>query len=208
MATENFQSPAKLQKTQPPPSSSLPQPRPQQLQLSKVVAAAAPSSDDVLLKKMLYWYVATYARANPELTLLTINLLTKTARRSSSPDPAVRALALRALCGLRVRNLVEYAAPAVTQALADPHPAVRRAAVVGVLKVLHVDPAAVAAAGWLSDLENMLPPRLRRSPTPGSPPTPSRCSGPRATSLGPLPRAMIVPLLNRIGSSASGASAF
>ena len=81
---------------------------------------------------MLYWYVATYARANPELTLLTINLLTKDCSLSSSPDPAVRALALRALCGLRVRGLVEYAAPAVTQALKDPHPAVRRAAVVGV----------------------------------------------------------------------------
>ena len=116
---------------------------------------------------MLYWYVATYARANPELTLLTINLLTKDCSLSSSPDPAVRALALRALCGLRVRGLVEYAAPAVTQALKDPHPAVRRAAVVGVLKVLHVDPAAVAAAGWLSTLEGMLPPSAAAEPDAG-----------------------------------------
>ena len=116
---------------------------------------------------MLYWYVATYARANPELTLLTINLLQRDCSPASSPDPAVRALALRALCGLRVRNLVEYAAPAVTRALADRHPAVRRAAVVGVLKVLLVDPAAVAAAGWLVTLENMLPPSAGAEPDTG-----------------------------------------
>ena len=146
---------------------------------------------------MLYWYVATYARANPELTLLTINLLTKDCALASSPDPAVRALALRALCGLRVRNLVEYAAPAVTQALRDPHPTVRRAAVVGVLKVLQVDPTAVTAAGWLSVLEKMLPPAAEE---PDAGVTANALAVLRAAGHlpRPPPRAMIVPLLNRI----------
>ena len=165
--------------------------------LSQVIAAAAPSSDDVLLKKMLYWYVATYARANPELTLLTINLLTKDCSLSSSPDPAVRALALRALCGLRVRNLVEYAAPAVTRALKDPHPTVRRAAVVGVLKVLHVDPAAASSAGWLPTLERMLPPAAEE-PDPGVAANALAVLRAAGRLPRPLPRAMIVPLLNRI----------
>ena len=146
---------------------------------------------------MLYWYVTTYARANPELTLLTINLLTKDCSLSSSPDPAVRALALRALCGLRVRNLVEYAAPAVTAGLRDPHPAVRRAAVVGVLKVMHVDPSAVAAAGWLPSLEGMLPPAAEE---PDAGVAANALAVLRAAGRLPRPptRAMIVPLLNRI----------
>ena len=43
--------------------------------------------------------------ANPDLTLLTINLLTKDCR---DQDPSVRGLALRSLCSLRVANLIEY----------------------------------------------------------------------------------------------------
>ena len=58
-----------------------------------------------MLKKMLYLYICTYAQSNPDLTLLTINLLTKDCR---DQDPTIRGLALRSLCQLRVANLVEY----------------------------------------------------------------------------------------------------
>ena len=58
-----------------------------------------------MLKKMLYLYITTYAQANPDLTLLTINLLTKDCR---DQDPTIRGLSLRSLCQLRVANLIEY----------------------------------------------------------------------------------------------------
>ena len=58
-----------------------------------------------MLKKMLYLFISTYAQANPDLTLLTINLLTKDCR---DQDPTIRGLALRSLCQLRVANLIEY----------------------------------------------------------------------------------------------------
>jgi len=69
------------------------------------MTCAVASAEDVVLKKMLYLFISTYAQANPDLTLLTINLLTKDCR---DQDPTIRGLALRSLCQLRVANLVEY----------------------------------------------------------------------------------------------------
>ena len=71
----------------------------------QVINCAVANSEDVQLKKMLYHYIGTYAQSNPDLTLLTINLLTKDCR---DQDPTIRGLALRSLCGLRVANLLEY----------------------------------------------------------------------------------------------------
>ncbi len=73
--------------------------------LLQVMTCAVSSGEDVVLKKMLYLYITTYAQHNPDLTLLTINLLTKDCK---DQDPTIRGLALRSLCQLRVANLVEY----------------------------------------------------------------------------------------------------
>lgn len=72
---------------------------------SQVMTCAVSSGEDIVLKKMLYLYICTYAQSNPDLTLLTINLLTKDCK---DQDPTIRGLALRSLCQLRVANLVEY----------------------------------------------------------------------------------------------------
>ena len=71
----------------------------------QVMTCAVSSGEDVVLKKMLYLYITTYAQHNPDLTLLTINLLTKDCK---DQDPTIRGLALRSLCQLRVANLIEY----------------------------------------------------------------------------------------------------
>jgi vesicle coat complex subunit len=71
----------------------------------QVMTCAVSSGEDVILKKMLYLYISTYAQSNPDLTLLTINLLTKDCK---DQDPTIRGLALRSLCQLRVANLIEY----------------------------------------------------------------------------------------------------
>ena len=73
--------------------------------LLQVMTCAVSSGEDVVLKKMLYLYITTYAQHNPDLTLLTINLLTKDCK---DQDPTIRGLALRSLCQLRVANLIEY----------------------------------------------------------------------------------------------------
>jgi vesicle coat complex subunit len=71
----------------------------------QVMTCGVSNNEDLVLKKMLYLYICTYAQANPDLTLLTINLLTKDCR---DQDPTIRGLALRSLCQLKVANLVEY----------------------------------------------------------------------------------------------------
>jgi len=72
---------------------------------AQVITCAASDSQDVILKKSLYLYITTWAAANPELMLLTINMLLKDC---GDQDPTIRGLALRSLCSLRISNLTEY----------------------------------------------------------------------------------------------------
>ena len=71
----------------------------------QVITCAASDAQDVVLKKSLYLYITTWATANPELMLLTINMLLKDC---GDQDPTIRGLALRSLCSLRISNLTEY----------------------------------------------------------------------------------------------------
>lgn len=61
------------------------------------------SKTDVPLKKMLYWYLRSAARQNEEVALLVVQALTSDARDA---DPAIRGLALRSICSLRVPSLM------------------------------------------------------------------------------------------------------
>ena len=149
-----------------------------------------PAPPRPLLPSLPIRYVAANARANPDLTLLTINLLTKDC---AAPDPTVRGLALRALGGLRLPGLVEYLAAPLTAALGDPHPYVRRVASLVVSRVLATDAGAVARAGWL--------PRLTASL--GTEPDPAVLAATLAVlrgagALPPASRALVIPLLNRL----------
>ncbi len=70
-----------------------------------MISCAASDSQDIVLKKSLYQYITTYANANLDLMLLTINMLLKDCQ---DHDPTVRGLALRSLCSLTISNLTEY----------------------------------------------------------------------------------------------------
>lgn len=102
---------------------------------TQMIIASTPTND-IVLKKMLYLYICTYAQQKPDLTLLAVNTLTKDCGDS---DPTVRGLALRSLCSLRVPNLVEYLITPLKTALNDRDAYVRRTAVLGVLKVFRLD---------------------------------------------------------------------
>ena len=54
---------------------------------------------DLVVKKMVYHYLCTYANQNPEMGMMCINTLQ---RDCSNDDPMVRGLALRSLCSLRL----------------------------------------------------------------------------------------------------------
>jgi vesicle coat complex subunit len=118
-----------------------------------MISCANLSPDDVVLKKMLYLYITHYAQQTPDLALLTINQLHKDC---ADQDPTVRGLALRSLCSLRVANFLEYVMQPINTGLEDRHPYVRRTAVLGVLKVQHIDPQVVANQGLLDKVRHLM----------------------------------------------------
>ncbi|GJP44368.1 hypothetical protein CLOM_g3749 [Closterium sp. NIES-68] len=118
---------------------------------SEMVMCSAAS--DLVLKKMCYLYVATYAATKPELALLTINFLQ---RDCQDDDPMIRGLALRSLCSLRVRGLVEYLVGPLERGLGDVSAYVRAVAVMGVLKLYHLAPGVCREHGYIGMLKRKL----------------------------------------------------
>ena len=84
----------------------------------------------------MYLFLCNYADGNPQLAMMVVNTLQKDCR---DENPTVRGLALRSLTSLRIVSLVEYVVPVVMQSLGDHTAYVRRAAVVGILKMFHLD---------------------------------------------------------------------
>eukprot|EP00191_Tetraselmis_sp_GSL018_P016705 CAMPEP_0177583838 /NCGR_PEP_ID=MMETSP0419_2-20121207/3549_1 /TAXON_ID=582737 /ORGANISM="Tetraselmis sp., Strain GSL018" /LENGTH=782 /DNA_ID=CAMNT_0019073283 /DNA_START=341 /DNA_END=2685 /DNA_ORIENTATION=- len=111
------------------------------------------SNEDLVLKKMLYQYIQSYASYHPDNVLLTINTLQKDCQ---DVDPKLRGLALRTLCSLRVANLLEYLVSPLKAGLDDAEAYVRRTAVMGVYKVYHLDSDVVHDQGFADRIYAML----------------------------------------------------
>ncbi|XP_074019302.1 AP-4 complex subunit beta-1 isoform X7 [Numenius arquata] len=65
----------------------------------------ASAAADVVQKKLVSLYVRAQAPRQPQLALLAVNTLRKDC---SHPSPAVRGLALRSMCGLRMADLDQW----------------------------------------------------------------------------------------------------
>ena len=68
----------------------------------------------------------------------------------------VRGLALRALAGLNLQQMLEYIVEPVRRSLTDGHAYVRKTAVMGALKIYHLDQASFEEAGFVDTLYDML----------------------------------------------------
>lgn len=108
---------------------------------------------DLVIKKMIYLYLTNYARTHPELAQMCTNTLTKDC---ANDDPMVRGLALRALCGLNLPQMVEYISEPLRRSLSDGHAYVRKTAVMGVLKLYHLDRDTFESCGFVDILYDML----------------------------------------------------
>eukprot|EP00551_Chaetoceros_affinis_P006759 CAMPEP_0203673600 /NCGR_PEP_ID=MMETSP0090-20130426/13165_1 /ASSEMBLY_ACC=CAM_ASM_001088 /TAXON_ID=426623 /ORGANISM="Chaetoceros affinis, Strain CCMP159" /LENGTH=837 /DNA_ID=CAMNT_0050539295 /DNA_START=360 /DNA_END=2873 /DNA_ORIENTATION=+ len=108
---------------------------------------------DLVIKKMVYQYLCNYATANPELAQMCTNTLTKDC---NNDDPMVRGLALRSLCSLRLPEMVEYVSEPLRRALDDSHAYVRKTAVMGILKLYHLDEDILERNGFVDRLYDML----------------------------------------------------
>lgn len=108
---------------------------------------------DLVIKKMVYLYMSNYATTNPELAQMCTNTLTKDCQND---DPMVRGLALRSLCSLRLSQMVEYVSEPLHRALQDSHAYVRKTAVMGILKLHHLNETFVVDNNFKDVLYNML----------------------------------------------------
>jgi len=108
---------------------------------------------DLVIKKMVYLFLCNYATENPELAQMCTNTLTKDC---NNEDPMVRGLAMRSLCSLRLPQMVEYISEPLHRALADSHAYVRKTAVMGILKIYHLDPEIVTRCNFVDTLYDML----------------------------------------------------
>jgi AP-3 complex subunit beta len=93
----------------------------------------------VEVKKLVYMYLVHYADANAtcrELALLAINSFQ---RDLSDPNQLIRALALRVLCTIRVREIVQIQLMSVKKCASDNSPYVRKTAAHSVGKIYQID---------------------------------------------------------------------
>ncbi|KAG5464533.1 hypothetical protein LSCM1_00723 [Leishmania martiniquensis] len=99
------------------------------------VVKLAPSTD-LELKKLVYLYVLSTARLQPEKALLAVNTFLQDTTNSS---PVVRALAVRTMMCIRVPSVLEYTLEPLRRAVADSDPYVRKTAAMGLGKLFHDD---------------------------------------------------------------------
>ncbi|NWY72177.1 AP4B1 protein, partial [Erithacus rubecula] len=115
-----------------------------------VKAGAVP---DVVQKKLVSFYVRAQAPRQPQLALLAVNSLRKDC---AHPSPAVRGLALRTMCGLRMPGIQEYLQQPLVYGLRDKASYVRRAAVLGCAKMVKLQGDCEVDGALVNELYSLL----------------------------------------------------
>ena len=87
---------------------------------------------DMELKKLIYLYIINYSKSHPDLAILAINTFRKDSR--DKMNPFLRALAVRTMGCIRVRQITEYLLDPLKYALKDEDSYVRKTAVICVAK--------------------------------------------------------------------------
>lgn len=108
---------------------------------------------DLVIKKMVYLFLCNYAETHPDLAQMCTNTLVKD---SGNEDPMVRGLALRALCSLRLPQMIEYTSEPLRRSLQDGHAYVRKTGVMGILKMYHLNKEEFDRAAFNDILYEML----------------------------------------------------
>ncbi|XP_051848941.1 AP-4 complex subunit beta-1 [Antechinus flavipes] len=113
----------------------------------------ASATVDIVQKKLVYLYMCTYAPLKPDLALLAINTLCKDC---SDPNPMVRGLALRSMCGLRMPGVQEYIQQPILNGLRDKASYVRRVAVLGCAKMYNLHGDSEVDGALVNELYSLL----------------------------------------------------
>jgi len=106
------------------------------------------------LKKLVYLYVINYSKSQPDLAILGINTFRKDAVDKS--NPLIRALAVRTMGSIRIKEVVEYLIDTLKTAIKDEDSYVRKTAVICIAKMHDLSPNVLEEQGFLKLLENGL----------------------------------------------------
>lgn len=110
-------------------------------------------TDSIELKKLVYLYVMSYAKSQPEIAVLAVNTFRKDA---SDPNPLIRALAVRTMGCIRLDQILEYLLEPLRRCCQDTDPYVRKTAATCVAKVWDMNPEAVEEQGFVEILQDMV----------------------------------------------------
>ncbi|EME38366.1 hypothetical protein DOTSEDRAFT_181497 [Dothistroma septosporum NZE10] len=137
--------------------------------LKKIVANMTMSNNDMValfadivacmgipnleIKKMCFLYLVNYARMKPEIALKALPILVQDLE---DPNPLIRALALRTLSYIHVRQFVEATVEPLKQLLKDADPYVRKTAAFTVAKTYDHDRHLVERSDLIDRLNLML----------------------------------------------------
>ncbi|RMZ76639.1 hypothetical protein DV738_g4804, partial [Chaetothyriales sp. CBS 135597] len=116
-----------------------------------VIACMAIPSQEV--KKMCFLYLQNYARQKPETALQALPILRQDMHDS---NPLIRALALRTISYIHVKEFVDATVASMQSLLEDSDPYVRKTAAVVVAKLYDHDRATVESSDLIDRLNRML----------------------------------------------------
>lgn len=106
------------------------------------------------IKKLVYLYITQYSQDFPQETIMSVNSFIRDAKDKS--NSIVRAMAIRTMGCLRVRDLNEYLVQPLLEALSDDDSYVKKTAVLAVLKINEISPDIVQNAKIIPKLQAIL----------------------------------------------------
>lgn len=106
------------------------------------------------IKKLVYLYITQHAQELPEEAMMSINCFVRDARDKS--NSLVRAMAIRTMGYLRVKELSEYLITPLIEALKDDDAYVKKTAVMAVPKLYEANPDLMEKSGIIEALVDIL----------------------------------------------------
>jgi AP-1 complex subunit beta-1 len=111
------------------------------------------STVSIDIKKLVYLYVMSTAKSQPEKAVL---LAGSFVRDSQHESPLIRGLAIRTMSAVNVEKMADYLADPLKRALRDSDPYVRKTAAIAVAKMYTINRSKVEEGGFLEILQELL----------------------------------------------------
>jgi vesicle coat complex subunit len=106
------------------------------------------------VKKLVYLYITQYSQELPQEAIMSVNCFVKDAKDKS--NSLVRAMAIRTMGCLRVKDLNEYLLSPLMDALSDDDSYVKKVAVMTVPKLNELSPDLLQRSGVITKLTDIL----------------------------------------------------